>query len=143
MDKNLKAASSVVLSSDRTAIWEVLLNPEKIKRFLFGAETITNWNVGSSIIFQGEFQGHPYKDKGVILDVRKEYLLSFSYWSGFSGLEDVPENYSLVAYTLDEDPNGIRLTVTQTGFVNEDGRQHSLHGWKQVLEKIKEIVEQK
>ncbi len=28
-------------------------------------------------------------------------ILSYSYWSGFSGLEDKPENYSLVTYTLE------------------------------------------
>ena len=28
-------------------------------------------------------------------------VLKYDYWSGFSGLEDKPENYSLVTYTLE------------------------------------------
>ena len=49
------------------AVWDALTNPEKIKRYLFGTQTITDWKEGSPIIFTGTWEGTQYKDKGTIL----------------------------------------------------------------------------
>ena len=57
--------------------------------------------VGSSIIYQGEYNGHQYKDKGNVIESAENKVLSYNYWSDFSGLEDKPENYSLVTYKIE------------------------------------------
>lgn len=75
--------------------------PEKIKVYLFGTETITDWKIGSPIIFQGEYDGHKYKDKGNVLENVKNETLKYDYWSKFSGLEDKPDNYSIVTYHIE------------------------------------------
>ncbi len=118
-----------------------MTNPEKIKVYLFGTETLTDWKTGSEIIFQGEYQGHQYKDKGTILDIKTDELLQYFYWSGFSGLEDKPENYSLVAYKLETANDNTLLTLTQTGFANEQTQQHSKTVWTNVLKQIKQMTE--
>ena len=51
MDKNLIAKQSITINAKAENVWEVLTNPEKIKIYLFGTETITDWKVGSSIIW--------------------------------------------------------------------------------------------
>ncbi len=38
-----------------------MTNPEKIKIYLFGTETGTDWKIGSSIIFKGEYDGQVKK----------------------------------------------------------------------------------
>ncbi|MBX2920925.1 MAG: SRPBCC domain-containing protein [Chitinophagaceae bacterium] len=118
-----------------------MINPEKIKMYLFGTETVTDWKKGSEIIFQGEFQGHKYKDKGTILNIRTDELLQYSYWSGFSGLEDRPDNYSLITYRLDNADGKTLLTLTQKGFANEQAQQHSQEAWTNVLQQIKQMAE--
>ena len=102
----------------------------------------TDWKVGSEIVFQGEYEGHKYRDKGVILENIPNKLISYSYWSGFSGLEDKPENYAVVTYNLTKKENTqTKLTWTQKGYANEEGYKHSESGMETFLEKIKEIVE--
>ncbi len=141
MNKELTVTISIEINADKAKVWDALINPEKIKVFLFGTETLTDWKAGGEIIFQGEYQGHQYKDKGTILDIKTDELLKYSYWSGFTGLEDKPENYSLVAYKLDTTNGKTLLTLTQTGFANEQTQQHSQTVWTNVLQQIKQMTE--
>jgi len=141
MNKGLKVTQSIEINADKAEIWDALTNPEKIKTYLFGTETLTDWKIGSEIIFQGEYQGNQYKDKGTILDIKTNELLKYSYWSGFSGLEDKPENYSAVTYKLDNESGKTILTLTQKGFANEQAQQHSQTAWTNVLQQIKQMTE--
>ena len=64
MDKTLIASSSIKIKSTADQIWNILTSPENIKIYLFGTETITDWKIGNPIVFQGDYEGHKYKDKG-------------------------------------------------------------------------------
>ena len=141
MIKKLKVKKTIEINADTSQVWDALTNPEKIKQYLFGTETISDWKVGSPIIFQGEYQGQKYKDKENILDIKEGQLLQYAYWSGFSGLEDKEENYSKVTYKLNRKEPHTILTLTQEGFVSEQAREHSENNWRMVLDKIKEIIE--
>lgn len=106
MRNDLIVSESVDVNALPAKVWDALTNPEIIKKYLFGTETLTDWKVGSEIIFQGEYgekKEHTYRDKGVIMQNVPNKLLSYSYWSGFSGLEDSPQNYSLITYNLKSD----------------------------------------
>ena len=142
MNHNLTVSASININANATKVWEALTNPDIIKEYLFGTETITNWQVGSDVIFQGEYEGTTYKDKGVVQQNIPEKLLSYTYWSGFSGLSDEPENYSLVTYILvDNGDNTTNFTWTQKGYATEEGYDHSQTGMADFLVQIKEIME--
>ncbi|MDB5112121.1 MAG: hypothetical protein JWR67_3235, partial [Mucilaginibacter sp.] len=140
MNYDLTATETIEVNAPAEKVWQVLTTPELIKEYLFGTNTITDWKPGSEIIFQGEYEGKQYRDKGIILENELNRKISYSYWSGFSGLEDKPENYSTVTYTLEPVENGkTKFTWTQKGFSNEKGQQHSQSGMKAFLEQIKGI----
>lgn len=142
MDKNLIASSIINIQSTPKKVWDVLTNPQKIKEYLFGTEVLTDWNIGSSIVFQGEYNGQQYKDKGNVIENKKNELLKYDYWSGFSGLEDKPENYFLVTYKIESlDENSVNFTWHQQGFSSEEGKFHTEQGLQSMLEKIKELSE--
>ena len=142
IDHNLQAAGTIEINAGAEKVWKGLTTPEIIKDYLFGTETVTDWKVGSEVIFQGEYEGHKYRDKGVILENIPLKKISYSYWSGFSGLEDKPENYSTVTYILESAGNNkTNFTWQQKGFANEKGHQHSLSGMNDFLKKIKEVIE--
>jgi len=141
MRNDLSVSESIYVSATTEQVWEALTNPEIIKEYLFGTETITDWKVGSEIIFQGEYEGHKYCDKGIVRENIPNQLLSYNYWSGFSGLEDKVENYSLVTYTVEKDTNSTKFTWTQKGFATEQGYEHSKSGMEAFLRQIKGIIE--
>ncbi len=142
MRNDLQVSESIEINVAVAKVWHALTTPEIIKEFLFGTETVTNWKIGSEIIFQGEYDGHKYRDHGVILENVLHKKMSYSYWSGFSGLEDKPENYSTVIYTLENiGADKTNFTWAQKGFANEQAQQHSRNGMDVLLKKIKEVVE--
>ncbi|HXI00609.1 MAG TPA: SRPBCC domain-containing protein [Sphingobacteriaceae bacterium] len=142
MNHDLIVLKSVIIHAEPSKIWSALTDPQIIKEYLFGTETITNWEVGSEIIFQGEYEGHKYRDHGVIIENIPNKKISYSYWSGFSGLEDKPENYSTVTYLLtDAGENQTDLNWTQKGYANTEGHKHSEAGMDEFLGSIKNIIE--
>ena len=142
MRRDLTVSQSIDINTDPSQVWHALTTPDIIKEYLFGTETVTNWKVGDEIIFQGKYKGHMYRDKGVILENRPNQLLRYTYWSGFSGLEDKPENYSTVTYTLTKrDATHTTFTWTQEGYATEEAYTHSKSGMEAFLQQVKEIIE--
>lgn len=142
MNNALKASCSIEIKSTPERVWDVLTNPEKIKVYLFGTETHTDWEVGSPIRFEGNYNGHTYQDKGNVLEVGENELLRYNYWSSMSGLEDQIENYFIVTYLIEDVGNGmLRFTWDQEGFPTEERRQHTENALPMMLEQIKELAE--
>ena len=142
INKELVVSKSIIITASPSEVWDALTQADKIKVYLFGTETITDWKVGSPIIFQGEYQGNEYKDKGNVIENKFKKLLKYNYWSGFSGVDDRLENYSIVTYILDlVDNNQTKLTWRQEGFATKEGQQHSENGLSGMLGQIKKLVE--
>ena len=142
MRNDLIVSKSIEIHADLSKVWVGLTKPEIIKDYLYGTETITDWKIGSEIVFQGEYQGHKYKDKGIVIENILNKQLSYKYWSGFSGVEDKPENYSTITYTLEKiGENSTKFTWTQKGFANEEGYKHSESGMDEFMKKLKEVIE--
>ena len=142
MKHDLIATQSVEINTELSKVWNVLTNPEIIKKYLYGTKIITDWKVGSKIIFQGEFKGQKYCDMGVIMQNVFHELLSYTFWSSFTGLENKPENYSLIAYNLASiESMKTKFTWTQKGHPNERVCSHAEQQIGMLLENIKKIAE--
>lgn len=143
MSKGLIVKKSIHINADSAAVWDALVNPEKIKQYLFGTETISDWKVGSRITYKGVWQGKTYEDGGTILQLVPEKIFQSTYWSSMSGTEDKPENYSTVTYELFTEGSGTLLILTQDNCKTEEQQKHSESNWGMVLEGLKKIVEGK
>lgn len=132
---------STSIKTTKAVLWEALTNPEQIKKYLFGTETKTDWKAGSPITFSGTWEEKPYVDKGTILEIEKEKLIKYSYWSSFSGTEDLPENYANVTYLISQKGDETIFTVMQDGIKSEEAREHNKQNWQSVFHSLKELVE--
>ena len=121
-------------------VWEGITNPEIVKQYFFGTELISDWKVGSSIIFQGEWEGQPYQDKGIILEIEAPKKIVYSYLSSWSGKEDLPENYLWVCYELNELGSTTELTIHQTKY-DAETINHSKENWTAGIDGLKRVVE--
>lgn len=97
--------------------------------------------MGSPIIFEGEWEGKSYHDKGIILDMKKKKLIKYNYWSSMSGIEDKPENYVIITFELSGEDNDVTLTVTQENIPDKKTKEHSQENWKMVMNNLKKLVE--
>lgn len=135
------ATASIVINAPASAVWDAITNPATIKKYFFDVDVVTDWRVGSPIIYKGVWQGTPFEDKGTVLQIEPQRLLATNYWSGFSGMPDVPENYQNVTYTLAPEGSATRVTITQTNITSEQSRDHSQQNWMMVLDAMKKLLE--
>ena len=143
MSYQLIAKTNISIHAPISKVWAGLTNPELIRKYFFGTTAISEWKVGSSIRFIGEWEGKPYEDKGTILNFGPPTLLRYNYWSSFSATEDIPENYANVTYELSEDHDSTLVTVTQDHIASEEEQKKSEQNWGMVLKNMKELLEQK
>ena len=141
MNKDLIVKKLIDIDADCSRVWEALTTPEIVKQYFFGTELISDFILGGEIVFQGDWEGKKYRDKGIILKIIPEEILQYSYWSAFSGLEDKEENYATVSYNLEEINGKTILLLTQAGFANEEAQKHSDAGWEMVLNAMKSLIE--
>lgn len=121
-------------------VWDALINPEIVKEYFFGSSQNTDWEIGSSIQWTGEYEGTKYIDKGRVLEFVPNNKLSYSYLSSWSGLDDKPENYLLVTYEVKTIESGTELTITQSNY-DEEKAKHSVENWAIVIAGLKKLVE--
>lgn len=121
-------------------VWEALTNSEIVKQYFFGTDLVTSWKVGEPIIFQGEWEGQNYQDKGEVLEYKHNQRLAYSYLSNWSGKEDKPENYLWVCYEVKADGKNAELTIHQSNY-DEERAKHSEGNWASIVEEMRKIVE--
>ena len=141
MKYDRSAQVSVHIHAPLQAVWDALTKPEIIKKYFFGTKTITDWVPGHMIVFEGEWEGKTYHDKGTVLEFYKYEKLRYDYWSSMSGIEDMPENYAIITYELFAEADITTLVVTQENIPDEARKEHSIENWKMVLQDLKKLLE--
>ncbi len=117
------------------------MSPAAIKQYMFGTEVNSAWREGAPITWKGNWKGKPYEDKGTIRRIEPEARLEYTHFSPLSGQPDRPENYHTVIVELAEEGDGTRLSLSQDGNADEDGREHAEENWKAMLAGLKKYVE--
>ena len=141
MTNQLTATATIRIMADKEEVWDTLTNPEKIKKYLFGTQAISDWKKGSTLKFTGEWEGKTYEDKGTILDTEPGKLFRYTYWSSMGKLEDKPENYATVTYELVPAGAETILNIKQDNIANEEAREHSEKNWLYILTEMKRLIE--
>jgi uncharacterized protein YndB with AHSA1/START domain len=139
MQTHHKIQYKTTINASLEKVWNALTNPEIIKLYFFGTELITNWEVGSDIVFQGEWEGKKYKDPGKVLEYLHNEKLAYSYLSNWSGKEDKLENYLWICYEVKLTSNGTELTISQTNY-DEELAKHSEGNWATIIDGMKKII---
>src|SRR6266852_4565491 len=141
MDKKLIAKVSATINAPIAKAWDALVTPELIKRYFFGTTVVSDWKEGSSITWNGEWQGKTYQDKGVILRHDPKQMLRYTHFSPLSGLPDKPENYHTVTIDLVKQGDQTLVTLTQDNNPSEEAKQHSEKNWGMMLAGLKKLLE--
>ena len=142
MKSKITGKVEATINASSHKVWKALITPKIIKQYFFGTEAKSDWKVGSPITFTGEWQGKSYEDKGTILEIVPEKKFSYDYWSSMSGIEDKPENYATITYSLTSvSDSKTKLTITQENIPDEKMKEHSQENWKKVLHDLKDLLE--
>jgi uncharacterized protein YndB with AHSA1/START domain len=137
----LVAEASAIIDADRREVWRALVDPAAIKEYMFGTTVVSEWREGSAIVWQGEWEGRAYEDKGEIVRMEPGRILRYTHFSALSGQTDEPGSYHTV--TIDLVPTGAAtaVTLTQDNNPTPEAREHSARNWNAMLSALKEYVE--
>jgi uncharacterized protein YndB with AHSA1/START domain len=135
------ASADIEVDASADQVWKALTDPDSVEKYFFGARVDTDWNPGSPIVWRGEFQGKPFEDKGEIVAVQKNRLLSVTHFSPLSGLEDDPANYHTLTFTLTERGAGTNVELSQDNNSSQDEADRFASNWASMLEGLKGVVE--
>lgn len=141
MNNEFIAKATTIIYAPVSKVWQALVNPEIIKQYLSNTEVISDWKVGSPILYKGEWEGKAFEDKGEILEIEPEKVLKSTHWSPLSGVPNIPENYHTVTYILSDRGDSTEVTITQDNNATEQEQAHSEKNWKTVLEGMKSLLE--
>jgi uncharacterized protein YndB with AHSA1/START domain len=149
MNKTMIVKNTIAIKASREKVWDALVNPEQTKKYMFGCETVSDWKVGSPLLWRGNFDGQDLVAvKGKIVEIRPNYFLAYTTFDPNGTIEDKPENYVTVTYTLSEGKGETILDVTQGDFSTvADGERRYAEtynggeGWNPILIEIKKLVE--
>ena len=142
MAKGQVAKASIAVNVRISKVWDALVNPDAIKRYMFGASVVSDWREGSPIVWKGEWQGRAYQDKGVILRLKPGRTLQYTHFSPLSGVPDTQENYHTVTIELSTEGNKTRVVLTQDNNPTEQARVHSERNWNTMLATLKKFLEE-
>jgi len=150
MSNTLIVSSTIHINAPAAAVWNALTNPAQTKEYMFGCETVSDWKQGSELLWKGSYQGKEMVFvKGSIKAIEPGKYLEYTTIDPNSGIEDIPENYLTVTYSLTESNGETELTVTQGDYSKVgDGQKRydetvAGGGWMPILEAIKKLIEEK
>lgn len=145
----LFVTNNITINASAAKVWDALVNPEQTKKYMFGCETVSDWKVGSRLLWKGVYEGQEMVFvKGNIVVIEPEKLLLYTVFDPNSRMVDIPENYLVVKYELKAEIDQTHFTVTQGDFSkveNGDKRYEDAYnkgdGWNPILVAIKQLVE--
>jgi uncharacterized protein YndB with AHSA1/START domain len=142
--------STIAIDAPIAKVWEALIHPEQTKQYMFGCAAISDWRIGSPLLWIGVFDGVEITAvKGYVVQFQPESIIEYSVFDpNSSTLADVPENYLNVTYLLSTENNQTILEVRQGDFTKVvDGQKrydetyNNGEGWNPILAQIKAMVE--
>jgi uncharacterized protein YndB with AHSA1/START domain len=137
----LLATAEIDIEATRETVWSLLTSTGSHPEIMFGAEVVSDWNVGDDIRWRGEWNGSTFEDKGKVLEFEPPRRLVVTHFSPMSGQPDAPENYHELVYTLTETPKGTHLELSQDNNPDQNAAQHSSDNWRAMLEGVKAVAE--
>ena len=149
MSQPLTIKNSIDIHGPAAKVWNALTNPEETKKYMFGCEALSDWKVGSPLIWKGNFNGvELIAVKGVVKAFQPNRYLEYTVIDPNNPkIPDLPENYLTVTCTLSEQGDVTSITVTQGDYntvaQGAERYKHSVDGggWQPILEAIKKQVE--
>ncbi len=133
--------SKITINASPGKVWYTLTNGDAVKLWQYGSELQTNWKVGSKIKFVTVWEGKTFEQWGIVLEFRPNHKLRYSLFAPRPDLEDKPENYFEMIYSLTENKGQTILEIIQ-----EDNRPNAIQEAEQgeenpVLKMLKEVAE--
>jgi uncharacterized protein YndB with AHSA1/START domain len=143
MSKEFIAKTSIAIDAPLNDVWDSLINPAIIKKYMFGTEVVADWKKNTPIVWKGSWQGKQYQDKGVILEINPNTVLKYTHFSPLSGVPDIPENYHTLTFKLVDRGTSVQIILSQDNNHSKEEQEHAEKMYETMLVGLKSLLENK
>jgi len=125
------------IRSTPEAVWNALTDPAFTRRFWFGAELRSDWQVGSPVELWHE---NSKTDEGQVLEADPPHRLSFTWKVLHSGLHVEP--HSRATFDISLEGEAVKLMLVHDGFEAGSKVVEKIGGgWPKILANLKSLLE--
>ena len=144
MAETFQGVTSIDVDASAERVWQALVEPDLVARYMHGTTLVTDWRVGGPIAWRGEYEGRSYEDAGEVLAFEPTRRLAFTHWSPLTGDPDTPANRHHVTYEVEPlDTARSRLTLTHGNSPSQEAADAMIeNGWRPMLRSLKEVAEE-
>jgi uncharacterized protein YndB with AHSA1/START domain len=135
------SVSRIDISAPPEEVWAALTDAESFGKAMFDTEVVTDWGIGGSIVYRGEYEGKPFEDKGEVIELSPPTRMRVTHFSPAGGDADKRENYHELRFDLEPFATGTHVTLTQDNNATERAATHSQGNWDTMLGLLKKVVE--
>lgn len=123
-------------------VFTALTSSEEIPLFFPLKSVESQWIIGGSVLYNGEVNGVPFTDFGLIETLESPSTYAYRYWSDNHGTERAEENYITISYLLENHVDGTLLKVSQSNIKSTDLYElMNNQVWDFLLDSLKQYVE--
>jgi uncharacterized protein YndB with AHSA1/START domain len=142
MAETLVAQASMTINASREKVWDALVDPETMKRYMPLTNVVAEWREGGPIVWKAELEGRSLEVRGTVLRIEPEGRLEYSHSRPiFRASAAVPPQDHRVTIELTDEGAWTRISVTEQGNTFERERAHSEGGWRLALANMKALLE--
>ena len=132
----------ITINASPEIVFDMLTNSEQIIRYYPLNEVISEWKVGSNVLYKGEIDNKKFTDYGVIEIISRPTQYKYTYWSDNHGTENTPENQITISYNLTNIKNATRLELKQTNLRSKEMFEiMDSTVWPYLLDSMKNYIE--
>ena len=135
---------TVLIKAQPIVVWQTLTIPACMTQWMAEPEMMleitTDWKIGKPIVIKG-FHHIAFENKGTVLQFEPVRCLRYSYLSSLSRLTDIPENYTIIDFSLRPIVDHTSVTITLSNFPTEAIFKHVQFYWSTTMEILKEYTE--
>ncbi len=109
--------NTIAINAPIEKVWDILVNPNETKKYMYGCEALSDWKPGSPLLWQGSWEGKEMVFvSGQVLEINPPTLLKYTVIDPNASYPLTPENHLNVTYQLTEQDGQTIFTVIQDGF---------------------------
>ncbi len=134
---------SVIIETTPEKVWQALVDTALVKQWMHDEplDISGEYELRGHVTIAGSAAGHSFENHVRVQEFSPLRILSYSYWTSLSGLEDSPENRSRVRFHLESAQEGIQLNLSHDDIRTDDDFGHVRFYWKAALQEIKRVAE--
>lgn len=122
-------------------MFDALTSSDAIVNYYPVKKVTTEWQEGGAILLDGEIDGKPFRDHGVIECLSRPAQFAYSYWSDNHGTERTLENHLTIRYRLAPQQHGTQLDLEHSILKSVQMLNVMDNVWDNLLESLGKHVE--